>query len=228
MSSGRASNVPATTEDKRAAIEEVNKVRTLAGKPDVLLAKQKTHAGRPAGIGDCRCELLDNDRGQSFGRFVKQQQLGRGSERASDRQHLLLPAAQCTASLTRKQNEHRKPFEGFAQERGRWLAAQTTNCDLDVFKSRQVRKNSPILGNQADAGTDAVGRVQTAHVLAVPLDQTDNHRFGIQHAFEQRAFARPVATKNRDPGLLRHFQGYAVQDVTLTIKRVNSVELKQG
>ena len=53
-------------------------------------------------------DLARDQRRESFGRLVENQQVGIGQERAADRQHLLLAARQLIAAVTKARGEPRK------------------------------------------------------------------------------------------------------------------------
>ena len=82
--------------DDAAVLHDVVPIGDRRGKVEILLDQENGEAlrlQRTDGLAD----LLDDNRRQTFGRLVEQQQAGAGTQDATDRQHLLLAAGQFRA-----------------------------------------------------------------------------------------------------------------------------------
>src|SRR6266446_6480308 len=82
--------------DDLPVLDDIMAVRQCRGKAKVLFHQEDGEA-LLLQRADEGADLLHDDRGQTFGRLVQQQELGAGAQDAADREHLLLAAGQLGA-----------------------------------------------------------------------------------------------------------------------------------
>src|SRR5450830_1775659 len=85
--------VAAAFHDDAALLDHIRAAGDVQRRVGVLLGQQHRRAGL-VDAGDDLEHLLDHQRGQAQRRLVQQQRLGAAHQRAADRHHLLLPAAE--------------------------------------------------------------------------------------------------------------------------------------
>src|SRR5439155_16573608 len=94
-------------------------------------------------------------------RLVEQQEPGAGHQGPGDRQHLLLAAREAPAAPTGELSQLREEREDALERPG--TARLLT--DLQVLDHREVAEDAPVLGHEADAGTDRKStRLNSSHV----------------------------------------------------------------
>ncbi len=133
-----------------AAIDHDGDVIGDAGRDaDILLDDQDRHRAFFGELHHHRLDLLDDDRRQSFGRLVHDQEARIAEKRARDRQHLLLAAGQLRAAAGAPLIEPRKCLID-ALDRPRCV--RTAGRDqAQVFVDRKARPHPPSLRHVTDA-----------------------------------------------------------------------------
>ena len=121
---------------------------------DILLDDEDADIAFLAEIQQDLLDLLDNDRSESLGRFVHDEQMRVEQQRARNRQHLLLAAGQLIAAIAAPLGEPRKRF---VDARNRPLAAVAAG-EPQMFVDRDRGPQPSALRHVAEAEARDVGR----------------------------------------------------------------------
>ena len=165
-------------------------------------------------------DLSNDDRRQSFGRFIQHQQQRVLQQGAGDSQHLLFAARQL-AGVVAPAGE--QPGEGFVNAGGGPSAAAFAQAQM--FIDRQRRPQAPPLGGVADAARGDAVRRQPGDFFAAKTDGTATHRQQTHNPVAQRGFAHSVAPDHRISAMLNR-QVDTLQCVRLAIIDVQSANLQ--
>src|ERR1700722_3577583 len=193
------------------------------GEAEILLDQQDGKTLSLEGA-DGVADLLNNDRGQAFGRLVEQQEPRAGAQYAGDRQHLLLAAGQFRALAF-------QPFAQIREQRKDAIEIETAGPHLwrqqQILLDVETGKDAPLLGAEGDAGTgDHVGgklgqlAVLKAHRTGAVFDDAHDR-------LERRGFANAVAAEQRYHLAGLHVEGRAVKHVGLAVPGFEIVDGKE-
>jgi hypothetical protein len=116
-------------------------------------------------------DFLADQRRESFGGFIQDQQPRIGHQRATDRQHLLLAARQLVAHVGAPLGEPRKQRVDFFQRPGIGAAQTVGGCRDQIFADGEVRKNLASLGDETDAQLRYPKRGEAANVTSTDADR---------------------------------------------------------
>ncbi len=140
-------------------------------------------------------ELVDDDRGQSFGRFVHDQQLRIGEKRPADRQHLLLATGKLRPAIALALGQTR---EGLIDTLHRPGAIGSAAGQAQMLIDAERGPDAAALGHVADAEVDDfVGR-ESQVLRARQSDAAGARRNQAQHRVAQRRLAHAVASDHAE------------------------------
>src|SRR5262245_7158543 len=193
----------------------------------VLLDQQH---GRAAAVdlADDAEDLLDEHRREPQRRLVEQHQGRLRHQRAPDRQHLLLPAAERSRQL-------RAPFGQDGEARVRALEGGLdpalvrahVGAHLEVLEHGQLREELAALGDVRDpAAHDRLAR-QPVDALPAKADRAARDRYQPGDALEGRGLAGAVGAEERDDGALVYLEGHALEGLDAAVERLDPVEDEQ-
>src|SRR5579859_3372753 len=214
-------------EDHAASLHQVGAVGERERHGGVLLDEQHADALLAVDRLEYPEQLLHDERRETEGRLVEQEQARPQHQRARHRQHLLLAARERTRLLAAALPESREITVHALDVRleGRLVFARVP-AQAQVLLGAEVRKGAAAIGHVRDPEAhDVLGRA--------PLDAraAEAHRAGELHHSAQRpqrgGLARAVRTKERGDRALVHREIHAVQDARVAVIRLQVVDFEQ-
>src|SRR4051812_33431071 len=209
-----------------AGREHVATVGDREGDVRVLLHDENRHPRLVYLLDDLEVPL-DENRSQSHGRLVHEQQLRLGHESSSHGHHLLLAAGErpgeLGAALVQKREEVVDAVVGFVR-----AAALQVGAHLEVLAHGHRREEPPVLGHDRDPLPDPVARRPRRHILAREAHAAVSRPHDAEHRLQGRRLARRVAPEQADELARRHLEVHALEDVDRPVVRVDGLEPQEG
>ena len=140
-----------------------------------------------------RQEFLGNQRRQTLGRFVENEQRWVGHERAANGQHLLLAAGKLLAAMRQSFLEPGKSFEHALVSPFAPTVGSGSRRHDQVFLDREIGENGAAFGNVGDALARGQVGSSPRHVLSVDHDFAPPRRHLPDQSANQRGFAHAVS-----------------------------------
>src|SRR5215510_1959541 len=140
-----------------AALDDRVTIREPDESLDVLVDHEHRLAGR-AELREAAPDLLPDERRESFGRFIEDEEMRVGHQSAADGEHLLLTPGELVAHVLRARRESREEPIHARERPGVARAAAVAREGHEVLAHREVRKDLPALGHHRDTEpTDPIG-----------------------------------------------------------------------
>src|SRR5207249_6991004 len=106
-----------------------------------------------------RPDLADDQRGQTERRLVEHQQGRARHQRAADREHLLLAAAERAGELAPALAQAREPLEDFGERAlDRLAVAPAVRAHPEILEDRHLRKEPPSRSEERRVGKEGGAR----------------------------------------------------------------------
>src|SRR3954454_3202458 len=191
---------------------------------EVLLRHQDGEPEAALQLLDLSDHLRDQERGESDGRLVDEQDLRRRHQRAGEGEHLLLAAAQAARDLTPALLEDGEGLEAEPEVVGDVPPRlRTVRAEQEVLLDRLPREEVAPLRDERDAHPDnALGR-KPREVVLDAVDAGDDPAGGGRNDPEDRvhqgALAVAVGAEERDRLAVGDAKGEAVQHVHASVPR---------
>ena len=188
-------------------------VGEVDGHLDALFDEENGHFTGLRQFGEGRHQLLADDGGEAFERFVEKQHPWLAENGAGGGEHLLFAARKLRAEIAAALFEARKQRVGFLD--GRFRPGLET--DEEIFLDGEGGKHIPRLRHVAEAGFGAGGARKGGDVLPADADIAgEAFRLAGQRG-EEAGLADAVAAENRETRARRHGKRQALDDAGRTI-----------
>jgi len=206
--------------DDMTVVEDVDALRQSERRGQILF-DQDDGLPVPRKLTACMHKVLDDDRGQSLERLVKQDDLGITDQRPRDRQHLLLAAGKIGAAAGAallESGEHpvdalKRPFVLGGQSR-----------EDDILFNTKAAENTPILVHELHAkARDAMGLLRD-EFTALELDAAGPPRDDAHQALQRRALASAVPADKSHRLVFLNPQRDVEEDVAVAVVGVKSFD----
>src|SRR2546428_1128643 len=198
-------------EDHASGLKDVRMVGDVERHVRVLLDEEH---GSPGGadLADHAEDLLHQHRCETKGRLVEHQESWPGHEGTSDREHLLLTAAQGPGALPQPLAQAREILE----HAGRILARATevpsgVPAEQQVLAHRQMGEDLPSFGHLDDPGAHHTVRAPAIDTPTVELDRAARRPEETGDHPQYGRLARAVRPEERDDAPLGDLETDAVQ-----------------
>ena len=202
--------------DDPAVLHHVVPIRDGSREAEILLDEQDRET-LLLQLADRAADLLHDDRRESFGRLVQQQEPRAGAQDAADCEHLLFAARQfrslALAPLGQIREQRVDLFDGKA-------AVAHFRRQHEIFLDIQARENASFLRTPRNAQPGDPVRRQARSLLLFEDDRALAPRHDAHDRLQRRRLAGAVASEQRGHFARRHVERDAVQDVRLTIPRL--------
>jgi hypothetical protein len=140
-------------------------------------------------------------------------------ERARDREHLLLAAADLVALVGEPLAQARELLVDVVERPARFARGDLR--ELEVLRDGQVGEDAPLLGDQRDPHARDRHHVAAGELLAVERDAAGARRNPADDALERRRLADAVAAQQRDGLAGADVQRDVAQDVAVAVVGVD-------
>ena len=174
--------------------------------------------------GDGSAYLLDDDRCQSFGRFVQHEKVRAGAQDAADGEHLLFTTRQFCTLTGGPFGEVRKQIEDL-------LHRQSAGADLgrqhQVFHHVEAGENTTFFGTDCQAKSRDLIRRKRDGLAAVETCRTGPLGDHAHQGFERRRLAGAIAPEQCDDFTPGNRKIDTMQDMALAIPGLQTLDLKQ-
>src|SRR5216683_2488545 len=189
--------------DETAVLDEIGVADDVERRGGVLLDEEDADPVLVEAADDAK-DLVDQEGRKPEARLVQQQQLGRGHQRATDRQHLLLAAGEIARLGRAPLREPREiAVDHVLELRDAAAVAMHRTRGDEVLVRRQMLEHAPALEHMGDAESDAVGRRQRGDVLALEANLAARHLAALRleqaaDRLERGALASAVGAEEGD------------------------------
>ena len=187
------------------------------------------HGGN-AGLADLFDDAPDlhgNQRRQTLGGLIQNQQIGVGHERAANSEHLLLATRELPATVVDALAQTRESLHD-AVERPLAPPIDTGACrHLQVFAHRQALEDAAPFGHIGNALLGDLVGARLAAVIATHQHAAMARTHHAQHALDERGLAHAVAPHQGNALAFADMEVDAVQDVAGTVVGVDFLGFKQ-
>src|SRR5881409_1872735 len=169
--------------------------------------------------------LLDEHGGEAQRRLVEQHQDRLGHERAVDRQHLLLAAAERPRQLRSPLGQDGEArVHALERPLDRALVGPRVRPHLEVLEDGQLREELAALGNVRDPEAHDFLGGQALDPAPPEADRSARGSGEPGDALEGRGLARSVGAEQGDDGAFEHLERDALERLDTAVERLDSVE----
>ena len=165
---------------------------------------------------------LDEDRRQPHRRFVHEEQLRARHQSATHGDHLLLASGErpreLRPSLVEQWEECVDALEVFLPA---LRVPDQVGAHLEVLEHRHRPEEPAVLRDDRHPLLDPIARRAAGHLLAAELDGAVTGLHEPEDRLERRGLSRSVTAKERHELALAHVQVQALEDVDLSVVRVD-------
>ena len=192
---------------------------------DVLV----NHQDRLPGVlqhGKASPDLFTNNRGQAFGRLIKDQQTRIGHQRTADGQHLLFPTGKIGTAMRQAFAQTREQVQNRIHcPHGLAITRRTEKC-AQILADTQIGEYLPSLGHQTDTRARQLKRFHVVFGLSEPC-YGPTGRLDLPHDCPHRGgLAHTVAPHQRDTCARVYREADTKQDLRRTISRFYILKLQ--
>ena len=191
---------------------------------DILLDHEHGHVAILAEAYQHLLDLGDDDRRQSFGRLIHDQQMRIGQKRARDREHLLFAAGELTAAMVLA---FAKAGEGLVDALdGPWTAPHPGR-EFEMLVDAERAPQPPALRDVADTEARDPGRAQSGRFLAADANRTAACRHQAHDGLAQGGLAHAVAADHREHAAWQRDVD-ALQRMRMSVIDIEALHLERG
>src|SRR6266702_4665583 len=206
-----------------SVLHDVIAVRDGRGEVKILLDQENGEALRLE-RADGLADLLDDDRRETLGRLVEQQEPRPGAQDAGDRQHLLLAAGELGALAAQALLEVGKQAEDRLEGKpARLDLRRQQQVLLDVEAGEDAAflraERDPGAGDMVRGAADELAVLEPHRALTLADDAHDG--------FERGGLAGAVAAQQRHHFAREHLERRPVQDVGFAVPGLQCVDREQ-
>ncbi len=209
--------------DDLAVLDHIMAVRQRRGKAKVLLHQEDGEA-LLLQRADEGADLLHDDRGQTLGRLVQQQELGAGPEDAADGEHLLLAAGQLGALAFAPLGEVGEDGVDLVDAHAARLHHRRQQ---QILLDREAGEDAALLRAPGDAAPRDVVGGEADELLPAEHDRAAPLRDDAHDRLQGGGLADAVAPQQRHHLALGDGEVHAVQDVRLAVPGVQVGDAQQ-
>src|SRR5262245_18704998 len=194
---------------------------------DVLLGDEHRQPRTPE-PGELRGQHLDDQRRQTFRRFVEEEERRVSHERARDREHLLLAAGQAAGWPVSQRLEMWEQVENpIGRPPLAGAVAPRAPRYLEVLANGQIAEDAALLRHVADPeASDSKGR-EPDQRLPSQRDLLGTRRDEPDDALERRGLAGAVPAQQAHDLTLGDLEREIVEDVAVAVVRVDPDDLEE-
>ena len=192
----------------------------------IAVDDQRGHAGR-ANVADDSPDFTQDQRRQSFGRFVEDQEVRIGGQRAADREHLLLAAGKLLAAVIETLAQPREGIENPFERPIVAPAGTGARSHQQILAHRKIRKDRTALRYVRESGAgDAVG-TRAPRIFAADHDAPRRRTHQSHHRPDQRGLAHAIAPEQSHCLAPADHQRNTLQHVALAVVDVQILRVDE-
>ena len=191
---------------------------------DILLDHEHRHVAILAEAHQHLLDLGDDDRRQSFGRLIHDQQMRIGQKRARDREHLLFAAGELTAAMVLAFG---KPGEGLVDALDGPGTAPHSGGEFEMLVDAERAPQAPALRDVTDTEARDPGRAQPGGFLAADANRAAAGAHEAHDGLAQGGLAHAVAADHREHAAVER-EVDALQRMRMPVIDIEALDLEGG